>query len=393
VEPGSAIVAGAGVGGLAAALALARRGWSVTLVERRTGFSEVGAGIQISPNASRILIDLGLGPALRRAASEPPRVVVRALRSGRRIGEVALAPFMRERFGAPYYVIHRADLQTLLLDAVRGQPNVTFLLGRAVTGASEEPGQAQVAIEKAGGVWETLAADLVVGADGLWSKLRAALGDARAPQYQGFAAWRATMPRAEAPAEFSAEETGLWLGRSGHVVHYPVAGGRLLNIVAVERRAEPVEGWATPGARDELLKSLGDAARPLRDLLGAPREWLLWSLFDLPATRMAKGRLALLGDAAHPVLPFLAQGGALAIEDAAVLGQALAQAPDVPAALARYARARLSRARRVQAAARRNGRAYHAGGVPAFIRDRIMAGLGPEGMAGRYAWLYGWRGK
>jgi salicylate hydroxylase len=390
VEPRSAIVAGAGIGGLTAALALSRQGWRVTVLERRTGFSEVGAGIQISPNASRVLIDLGLGSALRRAASEPSRVVVRSIGSGAQIGEVALGPFMRERFGAPYYVIHRADLQRLLLDAVRSQPNVTLLLGREACGFGGGSGQ-EIAIEKAGGARETLAADLVVGADGLWSKLRAATGPARAPEYRGFVAWRATMVRAEAPAEIAGEETGLWLGRAGHVVHYPLAGGRLLNIVAIERRADPVEGWAAPGRREDLLARFDDAAESLRQLLAVPAEWLLWSVFDLPAARMANGRLALLGDAAHPVLPFLAQGGALAVEDAATLANALAQARDVPAALERYANARLARVRRVQAAARRNGRAYHSGGIPAFIRDRIMARLGPQGMAERYAWLYGWR--
>jgi salicylate hydroxylase len=391
LEPGSAIVAGAGIGGLTAALALSRAGWRVTVLERRTGFSEVGAGVQISPNASRLLIDLGLGPALRRVASEPSRVVVRSLGSGRKIGEVALGTFMRDRFGAPYYVVHRADLQTLLLDAVRGQANVTLLLGRAAMRVSETGGQAEVAMTKAGGEQATLAADLVVGADGLWSSLRAVLGNAGTPEYRGFCAWRAILPRDEAPAELAGDETGLWLGRAGHVVHYPVAGGRLLNIVAIERRSEPVEGWAAPGSRTALLRSFGDAAEPLGELLAGPSEWLLWSLFDLPAAGVARGRLALLGDAAHPVLPFLAQGGALAIEDAAVLAKALAEAPDVPAALEGYARARAPRVRRVQAAARRNGWAYHAGGVPGLVRDRIMARLGSQGMAERYAWLYGWR--
>jgi salicylate hydroxylase len=391
VEPASAIVAGAGIGGLSAALALSRQGWRVTLIERRTGFSQAGAGIQISPNASRILIDLGLGSALRRAAAEPSRVSVRAISSGRQIGAVALGAFVHERFGAPYYVIHRADLQTILLDAVRGQAGIRLLMGRTVSSATEAAGATQVAVERAGGTEETLEADLVVGVDGVWSKVRAVMGDTRPPQYQGFAASRATIPRGDAPAELGGDETGLWLGRAGHIVHYPVAGGRLLNIVAVERRPKPVEGWAAPGDGDELLAAFRDAAPPLRALLGAPREWLMWSLFDLPATRMAKGRLALLGDAAHPVLPFLAQGGALAIEDAAVLARMLAGASDVPEALARYARARLPRARRVQAAARRNGRAYHAGGLAAFVRDRIMARLGPEGMGKRYAWIYGWR--
>jgi salicylate hydroxylase len=391
VEPGTAIVAGAGIGGLAAALALSRGGWRVTLIERRTGFSEVGAGIQLSPNASRILIDLGLGAALRRAATEPARVTVRAISSGREIGAVALGSYMHDRFGALYYVIHRADLQTILLDAVRGQSGVRLLMGRTASSATETADTMQVALERAGGAEETIEADLVVGADGVWSKLRATLGDARAPQYQGFAAWRATIPRADAPPELAGNETGLWLGRAGHVVHYPVAGGRLLNVVAVERRPEPVEGWAARGDRDELLAAFRDAAPPLRALLGAPREWLMWSLFDLPAARMAKGRLALLGDAAHPVLPFLAQGGALAIEDAAVLARMLANASDVPEALARYARIRLPRARRIQSAARRNGRSCHLDGVTALIRDRVMAYLGPEGMTRRYAWVYGWR--
>jgi salicylate hydroxylase len=391
VETGSAVIAGAGIGGLAAALALGRRGWDVTLVERRTAFPDVGAGIQLSPNASRILIDLGLGSALRRAAAEPARVVVRAAASGREIGQVALGPFMRERFGAPYCVVHRADLQTLLLDAVRAQASVRLLVGRAVIGVRDEPGQASVAVESAGGARDTLRADLAVAADGLWSRLRAAGEDWREPRYQGFSAWRAAIPRAAAPPELSHDETGLWLGRQGHVVHYPVAGGRLLNVVAVERRAAPVEGWAAPGDPAELRAAFARAAAPLRDLLGVAPEWQVWSLFDLPAAGMRRGRLALLGDAAHPVLPFLAQGAALAIEDAAVLARALAAADGVPEALRTYERARLPRARRVQQAARRNAAAYHAGGLKAFVRNRIMRHLGPERMATRYAWLYGWR--
>jgi 2-polyprenyl-6-methoxyphenol hydroxylase-like FAD-dependent oxidoreductase len=380
VTPGTAVVAGAGIGGLTAALALADRGWEVTLVERRTGFSAEGAGIQLSPNASRILIDLGLGPALRRAASEPARVAIRALASGREIGAVALGAFMRERFGAPYYVVHRAELQTLLLDAVRARSTIRLMMGRT-----------SITVENAAGARDTLEADLAVAADGLWSRLRAAGEDWRAPQYRGFAAWRATIPRTDAPAGLAGDETGLWLGRDHHVVHYPIAGGRLLNIVAVERRAAPVEGWAEHGDPAELVAAFAKAAAPFRALLAAAPAWQLWSLFDLPAAAMRRGRLALVGDAAHPVLPFLAQGGALAIEDAAVLAGALAAAKDVAAALAGYERARLPRARRIQQAARRNGAAYHAGGVKAFMRDAVIRRLGPERMALRYAWLYGWR--
>lgn len=394
----SVAVVGAGIGGLTAALALARAGHAVTLVERRTGFSEVGAGLQLSPNAGRVLAGLGLEPALARRATEPKRVVVRAVHGGGEIGEVALGPFMRERFGAPYRVIHRADLQTILLDAVRGLPNVRLVMGRGLDHIEEEDRRVRLFVRRESGAEETLSADIAVGADGLWSKVRAHVDGGRSvpPAYQGYVAWRATVPRAAAPAELAGDETGLWLGRRAHVVHYPIAGGREINIVAVLRRAQPVDGFATPGAAHELEDAFADAAKPLRALLAASPSWLLWSLYDRPAVRMARGRVALLGDAAHPVLPFLAQGAALAIEDADCLTRRLADARNegdrVAPALFTYERDRLERARRVQDAARTNGRVYHAGGVVAFGRNLVMRRLGATGMSERYAWLYGWRG-
>ena len=388
-SPSVAIV-GAGIGGLTAALALSARGFEVTLIERRTGFSEAGAGIQLSPNASRVLIDLGLGPALRRAASEPERAVIRELATGRMIGGMALGGFMQRRFGAPYYVIQRTALQTILLDAVRGRAGVRLLVGRNVTALASEAAGATIAMEAANGAVETLAADLVVGADGLWSTARVAIGDKRRLVHRRVAAWRATIPHDAAPPDLQGGDTGLWLGRAGHVVHYPVSGGRLLNIVALERRVEPVEGWSAPGDRAELVRSFGSAAPLLSALLAVPGEWQVWSLFDLPVRRMARGRVALLGDAAHPVLPFLAQGGALAIEDAAGLAASLADQVNVRSALRAYEQNRLRRVRRVQRAARRNGALYHAAGPLAFARDLVMRRLGPEGMAEHYAWLYGW---
>lgn len=384
-------IVGAGIGGLTAALALSARGWAVTLFERRTGFEEAGAGIQLSPNASRVLIQLGLGPALRRAASEPSRVAIRASRSGAAIGEIALGAVMRERFGAPYLVIHRRDLQRILLDGVRSQSAIRILLGRRVTAIAEVAGGVGLTLERGGGA-EAGRFDVAVGADGVWSTVRGAMGDARAPVYRGYVAWRATIPIAAAPPELAAVETGLWLGARSHVVHYPLDGGRLLNIVAFEQRAEPVEGWSAPGDPDALQRVFAGVAPPLAGLLRQPRDWQLWSLFDLPAKRMARGRIALLGDAAHPVLPFLAQGGALAIEDAAALALALSDADAViPAALRRYAAERLSRVRRVQRVARRNGGTFHAGPLVAKARDLAIRRLGPSGMATRYAWLYGWR--
>ncbi|MBF9194833.1 FAD-dependent oxidoreductase [Microvirga terrestris] len=388
----SIAVVGAGIGGLTAALALARQGHAVTLVERRTGFSEVGAGLQLSPNASRILIKLGLGPALRRVVTEPERVVVRAIRSGKHIGEVALGAFMRERFEAPYWVVHRADLQTILLDAVRSEPSIRLVMGRTVESIASNSSQASLTWISAGGARETLAADLIVGADGLWSKVRQQIGDRRPPTYRGYVAWRAIFDRSAAPAELAGDETGLWLGSQGHVVHYPIAGGRLVNVVAIERNPAPVEGWAAPGQREDLLARYAWAAPILRDLLALPQEWLRWSLFDHPAERLAKGRIALLGDAAHPVLPFLAQGAAMAIEEAATLASLLRDAQaDISGILAAYEKQRLGRAVWVQKEARTNGRIYHASALVAFGRDRVMRHLGPQGMTKRYDWLYGFR--
>ena len=388
----SIAVVGAGIGGLTASLALARRGHAVTLVERRTGFSEVGAGLQLSPNASRTLIRLGLGAALRRVVTEPQRVVVRAIRSGKPIGQVALGAFLRERFEAPYWVVHRADLQTILLDAVRSDPAIRLVMGRSVEAVEDGPDGVRLDWLSAGGARDTHAADLIVGADGIWSKVRQALGDRTGPAFRGYVAWRATLARNAAPAELAGDETGLWLGRHGHVVHYPIAGGRLVNVVAIERTSTPVDGWAAPGRRDALLEAYASAAPALRALLSGPAEWLRWSLFDHPAGRLAGGRIALLGDAAHPVLPFLAQGAALAIEDAATLASLLgSERPDMARALAAYEAQRLARVRRVQTEARRNGRIYHAGGLVAFGRDQVMRRLGPEGMTRRYDWLYGFR--
>ena len=385
------LIAGAGIGGLTAALALARAGRSVVVIEKRTRVEETGAGIQLSPNASRILIALGLGPALSRAAGEPDKLVVRRGLDGSRLCDMPLGRSMRERFGAPYYVVHRADLQTILLDAVRGLPQIRLVFGRSILDARTQPDAVEVTAEGTSGV-ETLRGSCVVGADGLWSRVAPAMGDSSEPVFCGYVAWRGTVPVEAAPKGFQKPETGLWVGPDAHVVHYPVRGGRTINVVAVlnDRNSEP--GWSRPGDPAVFRERFKAWTPELRALFEAVPEWQVWSLFDRPPRKSwTKGRIALLGDAAHPVLPFLAQGGACAIEDAAVLAACLAGIPhDVPLALKAYEAERRPRASEIQSAARRNGQIYHMAGPMAFARDLVMTKAGGERLLRRYDWLYGW---
>lgn len=386
------LIVGAGIGGLTAALALQRKGLAVTLLEQRTGFAEAGAGIQLSPNASRVLTDLGLAPALARYANEPEQIVIRSMHDGRRIGTVPLGRAMRERHGAPYLAILRADLHTVLLDQARACAGIRLLVGRRVVKVATADGEAVLDVETEGGQRAVLRTPLAIGADGLWSVVREAVGGAAEPRFRNYSAWRAMARREAAPRELQGNDTGLWLGRDAHAVHYPVAG-RLINLVIVGRSEAPLAEWSTAGDGKALIACLPPMVKPLRALVESADDWRVWSLFDLaPQRRWSRGRLTLLGDAAHPVLPFLAQGAALAIEDAAVLAALVAAGRDrIEDALRDYERARRARASRVQREARRNGRIYHLGETLAPGRDIAMRVLGPERMANRYDWLYGWR--
>lgn len=393
----SVIVAGAGIGGLTIALMLARRGIPVTVLEKRTALVEAGAGIQLSPNASRILIELGLGPALKRRSVEPERLVVRSLRNGRTLGGMPLGATARARYGAPYWVILRADLHGVLLDAVRSEQNVQLLVGRNVTDVADHEGYAEVTFTSTAGGEQKARTPLLIGADGVRSIMRSLIGEGEAPAFRNFEAWRCVVLAQAVPESLKAIESVLWLGGKAHIVHYPVAGGEAWNIVVISRARAAVEGWGLPMERDRFNALLATLTAPgladLRALLLAGENWRLWSLHDaFPASRWSLRHATLLGDAAHPVLPFIAQGGAMAIEDAAVLVRSLAAHPhDTPAAVKAFEMARQPRTRQVMEQSRANSRAFHLSGIPAMVRNALMRRWSDEQFLSRYDWLYGWR--
>ncbi len=389
------LIVGAGIGGLTAAIALARKGFLITLAEASTGFAEIGAGIQLSPNATHVLDGLGLSASLARHVVQPEQLDIRNWGKPR---SFASMPMNRPGSGeAPFWLCRRAHLQTVLLDAVRTMPNIRLLLGRRLTALEQDEAGITATLLQSQGQSTTLQANALVGADGIWSQTRALCGDAAPPVFTGHEAWRALVPVAAVPAFMRKAAVGVWLGPKAHLVHYPVAAGQMLNVVLVREAAAARDGWGSYGDRAELAGLTAKAAPPLRELLNVVPDWQVWSLFDRQPTAMAKGRVGLLGDAAHPVLPFLAQGAALAIEDAGVLAQQLSlaaasgSARAIPDALKTYASLRASRVLRVQQAARANGRSFHFQGPLAFVRDLMIRRLDGEAMRRRYNWLYDWR--
>lgn len=388
------LVNGAGIAGLTAAIALGRRGVRVTLVERRTAFEEVGAGLQLSPNASRILIDLGLSGGLGRDAVAPERLDIRIWSRPRAFASMPMNDG-KERYGAPFWVTRRADLQTALLDAARSLPNVRILAGRTLGDVSGSDTGISATIQSETGPSEPIAAEALIGADGLWSQVRGLMGHRTHPAFTGYEAWRTLVPAERVPSFIRQPAVALWMGPDCHAVHYPVAGFRLINLVVIRSAKTAREGWNSTGDAAEINAFSGSAAQPLRDLIAAAPGWQVWSLNDSKVAPMAKGRMALMGDAAHPVLPFMAQGAALAIEDAAVLTRLVTTAFEsgrpVGEALHHYDVLRRGRAARVHATARDNAGYYHMGWPLSLARDLVLRRMKPDRMLARYDWLYGWQ--
>ena len=392
------IVAGAGIGGLTAALSIAARGFRVIILEKAERLEEAGAGLQLSPNASRILVELGLQPRLAARAVTPDAISIVSARAGGEIARLPLGEAASLRAGAPYWVVHRADLQAALQAQVNDSPDIELRLGCQFEDVASHA-KGLTVIQRRGNARQPELAMALIGADGIWSAVRNHLFPEVQPQFSGLIAWRGTLDATTLPREFTSPRVQLWMGPNAHLVAYPISGAKQINVVAIVPGTWNRPGWSAQGDANELKNAFASRRWPAtaRMLVGAVDEWRRWALFTLPdLAEWSSGAIALLGDAAHAMLPFAAQGAGMAIEDAAVLAGCLSQSTgdniaDIPAALKRYGQLRRSRVRRVQRAARQQGRIYHLTGPLALARDLAIKAMGPQRMLARQDWIYDWR--
>jgi salicylate hydroxylase len=381
-----ALVIGAGIGGMAAALALRRAGLDVSLFEQTVAQREVGAGIQISPNASRLLGRYGLGDAMAHVAVRPSAIVFRRWQDGRVLGREELGDTIESQYGAPYYHFHRADLINLLAEAF-GRGNIE--LGRRLVDIEQDESGVTAHFQDG----ESARGDLLIGADGIHSRTRERLFGEEKPRFSGQIAYRGLAP-AERVAHLGLPlDVTNWVGPGGHFIHYYVSAGRFLNFVAVSEEASWTrEQWSDRGSISDALRKYQGWHPQLATVLTAVDETFKWALFDRnPLPEWTRGRVALLGDACHPMLPFMAQGAAQAIEDGATLAACLKNnAFDVPAAFQAYVALRRPRTTMLQAGSQANSTSFHLhDGPKQHQRDQAYASVGLRGNPEAMNRLYG----
>jgi salicylate hydroxylase len=390
------VIAGGGVGGLSAALALASIGRASLVLERAPAFREVGAGLQLAPNACRILREWGVLEQLTGLAVAPQYIRIRRGADGADLARISLAG-VEKRYGDRYIAVHRADLLAALLDRARKSTLIEIRCDATLTGYIEDERGVAVTYRSGADICRA-AGDALIGADGVRSIVRPRLFDNPADKaaYTGHTAWRTLLPAPEAPEFMRRAASNLWLGERAHLVHYPLRGGAIVNVVALVEDA-----WRGGGEKDDafwdhegdwkfLANRFKDWTDEARAIFRPGDSWLRWPLFDRPPVpSWSRGRVALLGDAAHPMLPYLAQGAAQAIEDAKALAVSFAVAPRDPArALEAYSSARMARASRIQAASREQGKINHQSGFKAVARDLVLRAAGSNLLLARQDWIY-----
>jgi salicylate hydroxylase len=383
------LIAGGGLGGLTAALALLRSGCDVDVYEQAAELREVGAGLQLSANATRVLYALGVGEALKAHSCEAQGKEIRLWNSGETWKLFDLGRVSVERYGYPYFTVYRPDLLQVLADAVRALKPDAIHLGCRCTGLSQDASGVALHIE--GG--KAAAGDVLIGADGVHSRMRQALFGPDLPEFTGIIAWRGIVPMEKLPAHMARMVGTNWIGPGGHVVHYPLRAGRLMNFVgALERSDWQVESWSARGTQEELATDFrgwhGDVHAIIRGI-PVPYKWAL--MVRAPMARWTVGRVTLLGDACHSMVPFLAQGAAMAIEDGYVLARALTEGDGrVPECLLSYEATRRERTRRVVEGSAANIQRFHNPALadPAKARDYVEREWAGERVAERYEWLF-----
>ena len=387
VTPDRILIAGAGIGGLSVAIALARDGAAVQILERDKTHSTDGAGIQLGPNATRILDAWGVLKRLSSKAVISEGIAIGDGLTGEHLAFVPFGEMAQQRYGAPFVLVHRRDLHNALLEAARALPGVEITLDCEVRAYKQSP-------EKI--VLTTTSGDIsgraLIAADGLWSRLRPQIDAGATLRSFGQTAWRTLIDPGDLPEELRGPRTGLWLGTTAHLVHYPVRGGKKINVVAVtkEKWGGRAEGWnqeADPQSLHACFEKWDDGPA---DIVRSGKSWRKWSLYYQPPLRAwTQGSVTMVGDAAHPVLPFLAQGGALAIEDAAVLAEVLMEFSGDPwHAFRQFERIRIERTARTSYESRKMGTIYNMGGVLRLARNFVLRRQSPDALLKRLDWLY-----
>ena len=383
----SVLIVGGGIGGMAAALSLSRLGLAVTVLEQASTLGEIGAGIQLAPNAFAALDALGVGERTRARAVFTERLVMMDAVDATEVGTFVVDAAFRERFSNPYAVIHRADIHGAILDAVRTSPLITFVTSSQVTDVAEDADG--VTVTDAAG--RSFRADVLIGCDGVKSVIRERIvGDA--VRVSGHVVYRAVVPAADMPADLRWNAPVVWAGPNCHLVHYPLRNGEQYNLVVTFHSRER-EAWSvTDGSKEEVLSYFEGVHAQPRQLLHKPTSWKRWSTADRdPVANWSTQRMTLLGDSAHPMLQYLAQGACMALEDAVTLGEAVRACDfDMAAAFQLYQTSRIARTARVVLSAREMGRLYHAKGVERLVRNDLWRGRTPAQFYEALAWLYGW---